>query len=110
MKLPRLRTKNTYTPFMLTASWYHGAIVGLFIGMMLGAWKWDRKPQDGWAILAMLVLIALLIGLELLHKWRITKLTVMQDEAAYMNELHDGGIDVSSPGFDVVLTDREYHQ
>lgn len=110
MKLPKLRSRNTYTPFILSAGWFHGAIIGVFFGMMIGAAKWDNKPQDLWAMLFMVVLVFLMAWTEYLHKRRVAKLTKMVDEATYMNTLHDGGIDVGSPGFDLVTIDREYRQ
>lgn len=110
MKMPKLRLRSTYVPFMLTASWSHGLIVGGFMGVMAGAAKWDNKPQDRWAMILMAGLIGLMLLMEYLQKRRIAKVTKMVDEAKYMNELFDGGIDVGSPDFDLITTDREYRR
>lgn len=108
MKLPKLRIRNTYNPFMLTGSWVHGLITGSFVGVMLGAAKWDEKPQDVWAIVIMAALIALLATLEYLQKRRVSKLIAMVDEAQYMNGLFDNGIDVGSPNFTIAQVDADY--
>lgn len=108
MKLPKI--SRTYTPFMLTGSWAHGIITGLFLGTTTGMARMGNHP-NGWVSPAVVgVVVGLLLVAEAWHKRRVAKVAKMQSEAQYMNELHDGGIDVSSPGFDVVLTDHEYRR
>jgi len=106
MKLPKI--SRTYTPLLLTTSWAHGLITGLFLGTTAGMARMGNNP-NGWVSPAVVAgVVVLLAGLEFWHKQRVAKVAKMMDEAQYMDKLFDGGIDVGSPGFDLVTIDREY--
>lgn len=108
MKLPKIRLRQTYTPLILTVSWFHGMIIGGFIGSMAGAAKWNHQSGDWWAMAVFILLIVFMGALEYGQKRRAAKHMKRLDEAHYMNKLFEGGIDVGSPGFDLVTIDREY--
>lgn len=110
-KLRRVFKFNPNITPWLTAkwTWYHmltGSVVG---GSVVHAYHTNSLVTAVATIVLWLVYFGVMALIERKGVKNGRKWWTMVDEAHYMNRLHDGGVDVASPGFDIKIIDADYN-